>query len=180
MRRRCPHCVHRPAPRNDASGRAGHGRDDLPFVGIQSGPACGAASFTVSGGTLPAAPAGIANANCTVTINVTATNAGVNPVTLTNTIPAGNFGGVAFLAASGNLVVNQVTSVTGTKSFSPAAILQGQTSTATITLNNSAAVAATITSFTDALTTMGATPQFTVSGVPTTTCGGTVNSSGRR
>ena len=59
-------------------------------------PLAGDAFFTVSGGSLPAAPAGIANANCTVTINVTATNAGMNPVTLTNTIPVGNFGGVAF------------------------------------------------------------------------------------
>ena len=59
-------------------------------------PLAGDAFFTVSGGSLPAAPAGVANANCTVTINVTATNAGVNPTTLTNTIPVGSFGGVAF------------------------------------------------------------------------------------
>ena len=39
-------------------------------------PLAGDAAFTVTGGTLPAAPAGVANANCTITINVTATNAG--------------------------------------------------------------------------------------------------------
>lgn len=140
-------------------------------------PLAGDAFFTVSGGSLPAAPAGIANANCTVTINVTATNAGANPVTLTNTIPVGNFGGVAFSSASGALVVNAVTSVGGSKAFVPTPILQGGVSTLTITLTNSAAVPATITSFTDALTTLGANPQFTVAAAPaaTTTCGGVLN-----
>jgi len=140
-------------------------------------PIAGANAFTVSGGTLPAAGAGVANANCTVTINVIGTNAGVNPVTLTNTIPVGNFSGVAYSSAGAGLVVNAVTSVGGSKSFAPATILQGQVSTMTITLTNSAAVPATITSFTDALTTLGASPQFSVAASPaaTTTCGGVLN-----
>ena len=142
-------------------------------------PIAGDAFFTVSGGTLPGAPAGIGNASCTVTINVTATNAGVNPVTLTNTLPVGNFNGVAYSSAGAGLIVTAVTSVGGSKAFLPAAILQGQTSTLTITLTNSAAAAATVTSFTDALTTLGPSPQFTVAGPPAlpavTTCGGVVN-----
>ena len=101
-----------------------------------------------------------------MTINVTATNAGANPVTLNNTIPVGNFGGVGFSSGTGSLVVNAVTSVGGSKSFAPTPILQGGVSTLTITLTNSAAVAATITSFTDALTTLGANPQFTVAAAP--------------
>jgi uncharacterized repeat protein (TIGR01451 family) len=141
--------------------------------------AAGDASFSVSGGSLPGATAGSNNnANCTVTILVTATNAGVNPVTLTNTVPVGNFGGVAFSSAAGNLVVNAVTSVGGSKTFSPAPVLQGQISTATITLTNSSPSIATITSFTDALTTMGASPQFTVAAAPTTTCGGAISFTG--
>ena len=140
-------------------------------------PLAGDAFFTVSGGSLPGAPAGVANANCTVTINVTATNAGVNPVTLTNAIPVGNFGGVGFSSAGGNLVVNATSSVGGSKSFSPGTILQGGVSTLTITLTNSSAAPATITAFTDALTTLGASPQFTVAASPaaTTTCGGVLN-----
>ncbi len=148
-----------------------------PPLAFTPAPLAGDAGFTVSGGTLPAAPAGIANASCTVTINVTATNPGVNPITLTNPIPAGNFGGVAFPAASGNLVVNAVSTVGGSKSFAPTPILQGGVSTLTITLTNSAAVPAAITAFTDALTTLGANPQFTVAAAPpaTTTCGGVLN-----
>ena len=141
-------------------------------------PVAGNTAFTVSGGGLPGATAGSTNnANCTVTINVTATNAGANPITLNNTIPVGNFGGVGFSSGTGSLVVNAVTSVGGSKSFAPTPILQGGVSTLTITLTNSAAVAANITSFTDALTTLGASPQFTVAAAPpaTTTCGGAVN-----
>ena len=140
-------------------------------------PLAGDAAFTVSGGSLPAAPAGVDNANCTVTINVTATNAGVDPATLTNTIPVGNFDGVAFSTAGANLVVNAFTSVSGSKSFAPGTVLQGGTSTLTIRLNNEALVPATITAFTDNLTTLGANPQFIVAAAPpaTTTCGGVVN-----
>ncbi len=140
-------------------------------------PTAGALNFSVSGGSLPGATIAVSsNTNCTVSILVTAVNAGVNPISLTNTLPVSNFGGVNYSSAGGTLVVNAVSSVSGTKSFSPNPILQGGISTATITLNNSAAIAATITSFTDALTTMGASPQFTVAAAPaaTTTCGGAI------
>ncbi|MEO8674409.1 MAG: hypothetical protein ABI569_02455 [Casimicrobiaceae bacterium] len=142
-------------------------------------PVAGNTAFTVSGGSLPAVAlgAGVTNTNCTVTIAVTGVNAGVNPITLTNTIPVGNFGGVAFSSGAGALVVNAVTSVGGSKVFAPNPILQGGISTLTITLTNSAAVPATITAFTDGLTTLGANPQFTVAAAPpaTTTCGGVLN-----
>ena len=79
------------------------------------------------------------NANCTVTIDVTAINAGVNPLNLTNTIPVGNFGGVAYSLASGVLAVNAVTNITASKVFAPAAVVQGGTSMLTVTINNAAA-----------------------------------------
>jgi len=137
-------------------------------------PIAGAASFTVSGGSLPGATVGVnSNANCTVTIGVTGINAGVNPLNLTNTIPVGNFGGVAYSSAAGVLAVNQVTNVTASKAFVPAAVVQGGTSVLTVTLNNAAAVAASLTAvFTDSLASMGA--GYTIAAAPAgaTTCGG--------
>ncbi len=137
-------------------------------------PIAGAASFTVSGGSLPGATVGVnSNANCTVTINVTAVNAGVNPLNLTNTLPVGNFGGVAYSSAGGVLAVNQVTSITASKAFAPAAVVQGGTSVLTVTINNAAAVAASLTAvFTDSLASMGA--GYTIAAAPAgaTTCGG--------
>ena len=137
-------------------------------------PIAGAASFTVSGGSLPGATVGVnSNANCTVTIGVTAVNAGVNPLNLTNTIPVGNFGGVAYSSAGGVLAVNQVTGITASKAFAPAAVVQGGTSVLTVTINNAAAVAASLTAvFTDSLASMGA--GYTIAAAPAgaTTCGG--------
>ena len=137
-------------------------------------PIAGAASFTVSGGSLPGATVGVnSNANCTVTIGVTGVNAGVNPLNLTNTLPVGNFGGVAYSSAGGVLAVNQVTSITASKAFVPASVVQGGTSTLTVTLNNAAAVAASLTAvFTDSLASMGA--GYTIAAAPAgaTTCGG--------
>ncbi len=137
-------------------------------------PIAGAASFTVSGGSLPGATVGVnSNANCTVTINVTASNAGVNPLNLTNTIPVGNFGGVAYSSAAGVLAVNQVTNISASKVFAPAAVVQGGTSMLTVTINNAAAAVASLTAvFTDSLASMGA--GYTIAAAPagTTTCGG--------
>jgi len=133
-----------------------------------------AATFSVSGGSLAgvAANAGISNTSCTVSVNVTATNATANPVTLTNQMPNGNFGGATYEGPSAPLIVQGSSTVTGTKTFAPATVLQGGTTTATITLTNSAAVAATITAFTDNLNTMGT--GFTNAGGATTTCGGAI------
>ena len=146
----------------------------LPPLAFTPAPAAGDAAFTVSGGTLPGATVGVnSNANCTVRINVTATNAGTNPATLTNTIPVGNFGGVAFSSAGANLVVNATSSITASKAFVPNAVVQGGTSTLTVTINNSAAVAASLTAvFTDSLASMGAGYTVAASPAGSTTCGG--------
>jgi uncharacterized repeat protein (TIGR01451 family) len=134
----------------------------------------GEASFTLTGGSLAgvAANAGITNTSCTVTVNVTATNAGSGPVTLTNSIAAGNFGGIGYETASGALIVNAASSVTGSKAFSPSTVLEGGSTTLTITLNNASASPANITAFTDNLNTLGA--GFTNAGGATTTCGGAI------
>ena len=71
------------------------------------------------------------------------------------------------------LAVNQVTSITASKAFAPAAVVQGGTSVLTVTINNAAAVAASLTAvFTDSLASMGA--GYTIAAAPAgaTTCGG--------
>ena len=125
-----------------------------------------------------AVSAGVTNTSCTITTTVTATNVTTNAVTLTNNLVAGMFSnGVKYAAASGALVVNPVSPITGSKTFTGGAVQTGVL-TMTITLNNTTATAATITAFTDNLrTTMGASPNFTVASSPaaSTTCvGGTV------
>lgn len=129
-----------------------------------------AGSVTLSGGTVPAAPVGVGAGACTITATVTSAAAG----TYANTVPAGTLGGVAFNAASATLTVTPPSSVSGTKTFAPTSP-RPQTGIATlvITLRNTAATAATITSFTDSLATMGT--GFTVAAAPaaTSTCPGT-------
>jgi uncharacterized repeat protein (TIGR01451 family) len=134
----------------------------------------GASSFNVSGGSLAgvAPGAGISSTSCTVSVDVTATNGTPNAITLGNTIPAGNYGGVSYEGTTAFLVVQASSSVSGTKLFAPAAVLQGGSTTLTITLTNSAALPANIVAFTDNLSTMGA--GFTNAGGASTTCGGTV------
>ncbi len=175
----CRHRVHRHDASRDDGGVTRHDWWNLHAAArIHAGTGCRRQRLHgVAAARCPQRVRGITNANCTVTISVVGTNAGVNPVTLTNTIPVGNFGGVAYSSGGAGLVVKAVTSVGGSKSFSPATILQGQVSTLTITLTNSAAAQAMITSFTDNLTTLGASPQFTVAASPaaSTTCGGGLN-----
>ena len=136
-------------------------------------------SVVIAGGTLNgvAVNAGVTNTSCTITTTVTATNVTTSAVTLTNNLVAGTFSnGVKYAAASGALVVNPVSPITGSKTFTGGAVQTG-VMTMTITLNNTTAAAATITAFTDNLTTMGASPNFTVASAPaaSTTCvGGTV------
>lgn len=128
-----------------------------------------ATSITLSGGTLPAAPSGIGSASCTISMTVTAPANG----NYSNSIPAGSIGGVSYNSTTAALLVS---SVSVAKAFSPASVPTTGTSTLTITLTNrTVGTAATITSLTDALTTMGS--GFTISAsVPrTTTCGGTLN-----
>jgi uncharacterized repeat protein (TIGR01451 family) len=111
--------------------------------------------FAITGGSLAGVVGPAAGSTtCTITVPVTAT------ATATNTLVANNFGGVAIAAASGTL---SVSGITGSKSFTVPAVQTGST-TMTITLNNMTATSATITSFTDLLTTMGT--GFTVGGAP--------------
>ena len=124
-----------------------------------------ATSVTLTGGSVAAAPVGAGSTTCTITVPVTAT------ASTANTIPAGNFNGVAFAAATGTL---SVSAITGSKAFTTPAV-QGGSTTMTITLNNLTSTAATITSFSDLLTSMGT--GFTVSGAPIVgpgDCGSTI------
>ena len=135
----------------------------------------GSASFTatevqLAGGTIPGAPdpnaSGFGSCTLTATVRGEATGA------LLNSVPAGMFSGISYAAASGTLTVQGAVGVS--KAFSPANPLQGGTSTLTITLTNATASAATITSFTDDLTTMDAVGRITVGSAPpaSTSCGG--------
>jgi uncharacterized repeat protein (TIGR01451 family) len=128
-----------------------------------------AGSVSLTGGTVPSAPVGVGSGSCVVTATVTAATAG----SYVNTVPAGTLGGVAFNTASATLTVTPPTSVSASKSFGTTTP-RPQTGVATlvITLRNNAAPAATITSFTDSLATMGA--GFTIAAAPAaaTTCAG--------
>ena len=143
-----------------------------PGASVTANP--GTASLGVSGGTLGPAPAGIGSTACTVSVKVAAANPGGEPVTLTNSIPAGNFGGIGYAATSAALIVTPITTVSGAKAFSPRSVIQTQVSMLTITLSNAAPTAASIATVSDNLATMGA--GFTVASSPaaTTTCGGIV------
>jgi uncharacterized repeat protein (TIGR01451 family) len=149
---------------------------NLTVTGIASNTCGGTPSFTatqfqLSGGTIPAAPSGAGSGSCDITVNVTSSQTG----TYTNSIPAGNFNGVNYNAASANLQVNQATSTSMTKVFSPSTGILGGQSNLTITLKNVAGSPANITAFSDDLTSMGT--GFTVAASPlaSTTCGGSVN-----
>lgn len=144
----------------------------LTVTGLVGNTCGGTATFISSevrltGGTIPAAPSGATPGSCQVQATVTSSSSGF----FNNTITAGSFNGVSYPGTSAGLTANLVS--VG-KSFSPNTTVQGSNTTLTIVLNNAAATAATITSFTDNLTTLGA--GFTVGPGPvTTTCGGTVN-----
>lgn len=127
-----------------------------------------AGSVTVSNATLAGAAAGIASTACTLTATVTAAVGG----SYVNSVPAGNLAGVSYSTVSATL---GVTSITGIKAF---AASRPQTGVATLTItlrNSSTAAAATITSFTDTLTTMGAGFAIAAAPVASTTCGGVLS-----
>ncbi len=124
-------------------------------------------AFSLAGGSLAGvAGPGPGTTTCTITAPVTASASG------TNTIPAGNYGGVVIAAASGTL---SVSAITGSKSFTTPALQTGST-TMTITLNNLTASDATITSLRDDLTTMGAGFTVQSGATPGGTCGVTLTS----
>jgi uncharacterized repeat protein (TIGR01451 family) len=133
-------------------------------------------SVSIAGGSLPAAGSGAGPATCVINMQVTASNPGTAPIVLTNTIPAGTFGGQSYDVSGAQLTVGVASAVVnGSKSFSNGSVQTGVT-TMTVTLNNLTTSALAITSFTDNLTTMG--PGFTVAAAPaaTTTCAGGVPS----
>lgn len=129
-----------------------------------------ATQVQLTGGTIPTAPTGTGAGTCQIRVNVTSTT----PGSYNNTIAAGNFNGVSYSATSATLIVNAASPISLSKSFSPSTASQGTQTTLTINLVNTSSNPANITSFTDALTTMGT--GFTVAASPaaTTTCGGTV------
>jgi uncharacterized repeat protein (TIGR01451 family) len=129
-----------------------------------------AAQVQMTGGTIPGAPDPNASGfgSCTVTATVRGDATGA----LANSIPAGNFAGIAYAATSGTLTVQDAVGVS--KAFSPTTAVQSGTSTLTITLTNASTTAATITSFTDNLTTMDAAGRITIAAAPpaSTSCPG--------
>jgi len=138
-------------------------------------------SVSLTGGTIPA------TGNCTVTITVTASGGG----TYDNIIPAGGLittnGGSNTTPATSSLTVTLAPPLVA-KSFTPASIPVGGTSTLTILLTNPNAVALTGAAFTDnlpggvttlpttAATTCGGTPGQTATSVSLT--GGTIPPNG--
>jgi LPXTG-site transpeptidase (sortase) family protein len=128
-----------------------------------------------SGGTLPGYVSGPFPKTCTIIFTVT-TPATLGTTTLTNTIPAGtltndqNISNPATVTA--NLTVNGA--ITGSKSFSPTTITQGNPSLATVTLTNNTATPITGVTMTDTLTggliLYSAAPYNTPPNL--TTCGG--------
>jgi uncharacterized repeat protein (TIGR01451 family) len=132
----------------------------------------GATLISLSGGTIPIAPSTTTTGSCTITV-IVAVGATASIGQRTNTINAG-----ALQTSVGNNQANatarlRVTTTTVAKSFSPTSAARGGLSTLTITLSNpDTGGSATVTSFTDNLTTMGA--GFTVGGTGSTTCGGSL------
>ena len=133
-------------------------------------------SIGVSGGSLVAAPNSASPAQCTIRVNVTATNAGTTNLTLTNTILTGTWDGTfTYPAASANLIVQPSSKISGTKSFTPATVFQGQASLATVVLKNDSGVALTSFGFVDNVnSTMGGGPggvKLAAAPAPTNDCG---------
>ena len=136
----------------------------------------GTNSIGVSGGSLVAAPNSANPTQCTVRVNVTATNGGTGNLTLTNTILTGTWDGTfTYPSTSANLVVQPTSKITGTKSFTPGSVFQGQNSIATVVLKNDSGVALTSFGFVDNVSsTMGGAPgsvKIAAAPAPTNDCG---------
>lgn len=134
----------------------------------------GAGSISLSGATVPAA-ANTTNGlgRCTVKVNVVTTTVGSQTNSMSGTFGDSTTGPTPYPAVSATLTGTQPV-VSVIKAFSPSTEAPGGTSTLTITLRNQFGSAATISQFTDLLTTMGT--GFTVAASPaaSTSCGGTV------
>lgn len=150
----------------------------ITVLGPASTTCGGSASFTstqveLAGGTIPPAPDPNASGfgSCTLTATVQGDTLGA----LVNSVPAGNFSGINYVATSGTLTVTPVAGPIGvSKAFSPTSTPQGTGSTLTITLRNTGTALAAITSFADNLTTMGSGFTIAASPTPSTSCGGTL------
>jgi uncharacterized repeat protein (TIGR01451 family) len=128
-----------------------------------------ATQVQLSSGSIAAASLTASGAKtCKIVVNVSSSTLGTH----INTIPAGDLNGVSYVAASANLVVS---SVTASKSFSPNTTVQSTQVLLTITLSNPNPTIATITAFSDNLTTMGTGLSIAASPAAATTCGGTVS-----
>jgi CSLREA domain-containing protein/uncharacterized repeat protein (TIGR01451 family) len=143
--------------------------------------AANGSGVSLAGGVIPA------NGSCTITVTVTSGTSGAHQnviaaggVTSTEAGPNGD-------AASATLTVSSFTPVAVTKTFAPAAIAAGQTSSLTITLTNTNGVALTDVAFTDtypieivnaaapnASTTCGGSVTATAGGGSLSLTGGTV------
>jgi uncharacterized repeat protein (TIGR01451 family) len=135
-----------------------------------------ASSVQLTGGALAAAPNANTNSfsQCTITVQVTAPTQG----NFLNNITAGTFGtpNTAYPAASATLLVLQASPVSVSKAFAPATTVHTGTSLLSITLNNTGAVPAAITTFTDNLLTMGnVAVRIEATPAPITTCAGSLS-----
>ncbi len=137
-------------------------------VGNNLSAAPGANIITMSAGVIPA------SGSCIITVRVQIV-AGKPIGTYTNSIAIGALQttqGNNTGAATANLTVGNPS--VNSKVFSITPVVQGETSTLTITLNNPGNTAATISSFTDSLLTMDASGKVVVAASPaaTSTCVG--------
>ena len=130
-------------------------------------------SVAVSNATIPASGTGTGSSQygkCQVVVDVVVTAGSIG--TYRNTIFAGSFGAGKPNYAQVDADIAGTAPITGSKDFSPTRVLRGGTSRLTVTLANASATAATVTSFSDDLTTLGT--GFVVAATPNaaTTCGG--------
>jgi uncharacterized repeat protein (TIGR01451 family) len=124
-----------------------------------------ATSVTITGGSLAAAPAGLGATTCTLTATVTAPTSG----SYVDNVTAGNLGTTAYAAATATLTVTDGASVA--KTFAPATIPGGGTSTLTVTITNRGTSAISNFNLTDPMPT-----GVTAVGPASTTCtGGTAS-----
>ncbi len=131
----------------------------------------GAGSISLSGATVPAAAISTGSVgSCTVTVKVVTTTVGLQTNSMSGTF-GDSTGPTPYPPVSTTLTGTQPV-VAVAKAFSPTTEAPGGTSTLTLTLRNPFGSVATISSFTDLLTTMGA--GFTVAASPaaSTTCAG--------
>lgn len=135
--------------------------------------ALGATTISMSTGAIPAATLATTLGTCTITVPIQLAASGLTAGDKTNTIAVG---GLVTSPASNTAATSGILTValpTVTKAFSPTSAAIGPNSTLTITLTNSSATAATITSFSDNLNTMGGSPGgFQIAAGATTTCAG--------